>query len=126
MLKRLAVVVSIAAGLLNETQIASGPPMQLHATPVTEGMRVQLRETGPTAEGLDELPDPLAGHAPLLSSAASRAISHDKHRLSAVARGPFLREVVGRPPSPGARCRFRSLQRHHRVRRLAESPAGTR
>jgi hypothetical protein len=80
--------------LLNETQIASGPPMQLYATPVTERMRVKLGETGPTAEGLDELPDPLAGHAPLLCAAPSRAIPHHKHRFSARNTGPFLCEVV--------------------------------
>jgi hypothetical protein len=68
--------------------------MQLHATPVTERMRVEFGETGPTSEGLDELPDPLAGHAPLLCGAPTRAIPHHKDRFSANNTGPFLREVV--------------------------------
>jgi hypothetical protein len=37
--------------------------MQLHATPVPGRMRVEARETGPMAKGLDELPDSLTDHA---------------------------------------------------------------
>ena len=86
--------IGVTQMLLNETQIAPSPPMQLYATSVTERMRVELRETGPTAEGLNELPDPLAGHAPLLCDAPSHAIPHHKHRFSTSSTGPLLREIV--------------------------------
>jgi len=81
--------------LLNKAEIAAGPSMQLHATPVPERMRVQLGKTGPTAEGLDQLPDTLAKHAPLLCGASSREIPDNKHRLPAIHTGSFLREIFG-------------------------------
>src|SRR5207249_12006249 len=69
--------------------------MQLDPTAVTERMRVKLGETCSPAEGLDDLPDPVAGHTTLLPVAASAAVTHYKHRVLTAMTNPLLREVFG-------------------------------